>query len=99
MLKNSLRGGYDVVLNGRTHHEELLAITKELEEKYSIQSLVCMGDIANEDDVKGMLDEVKNKFDRIDVLVNNAAIVYDMEIEERPISLFEETMHNNVTGT
>lgn len=58
-----------------------------------------MGDIANEEDVKRMLDEVKNKFGRLDVLVNNAGIVYDMEVFERPTSVFEETMHNNVTGT
>ncbi len=33
------------------------------------------------------------------MLVNNAGIVYDMEIAERPLKIFEETMHNNVTGT
>lgn len=99
MLKNLLRGGYCIVLNGRSHEEEIRVISKELEEKYSIECLVCMGDIANEDDVKRMLDEVQNKFGRLDVLVNNAGIVYDMEIEERATSVFEETMHNNVTGT
>lgn len=77
----------------------MLTIAKELEEKYKIKSLICMGDIANEEDVKRMLGEVKNKFGRLDVLVNNASIVYDMEIEDRPTTLFEETMHNNVTGT
>ncbi len=99
VAKKFAEGGYTVVLNGRTHYEEMLAISKELEEKYSIQCLICMGDIANEEEVKKMLLEVKNKFGRLDVLVNNAGIVYDMEIEERPTSIFEETMHNNVTGT
>lgn len=99
MLKNLRRGGYCAVLNGRSHEEEIRVISKELEEKYSIECLVCMGDIANEEDVKRMLAEVKNKFGRLDVLVNNASVVYDMEIEERATSVFEETMHNNVTGT
>ena len=97
--KKFSEGGYCVVLNGRSHEEEMQVISKELEEKYSIECLVCMGDIANEEDVKRMLDEVQNKFGRLDVLVNNASIVYDMEIEERATSVFEETMHNNVTGT
>ncbi len=61
--------------------------------------MVCYGDIANEEDVKRMLEEVKNTFGTLDVLVNNAGIVYDMEIEDRPTTLFEETMHNNATGT
>lgn len=91
--------GYNVVLNDRLEYEKLLQIKKELDENYSIQSSVCMGDIANEEDVKRMLNEVKTKFERLDVLVNNAGIVYDMEIEERPTCVFEETMHNNVTGT
>ncbi len=92
-------GGYNIVLNGRSHYEELVKIQKEIEEKYSVKCLVCYGDIANEEDVKRMLEEVKNTFGTLDVLVNNAGIVYDMEIEDRPTTLFEETMHNNATGT
>lgn len=99
MLINLLRGGYNIVLNGRSKKEELFTISKELEEKFSVECLVCMGDISNEEDVKRMLNEVKNNFGRLDVLINNAGIVYDMEVSERPTSVFEETMHNNVTGT
>lgn len=99
IVKKFAGGGYNVVLNGRTHYEELFVISKELEEQFSIECLVSMGDIANEEDVKRMLEELKNKFERLDVLVNNAGIVYDMEIDERPTNVFEETIHNNVTGT
>lgn len=91
--------GYDIVLNDRLEYEKLSEIQKELEDKYSVSCLVCYGNIANEKDVKRMLDEVKARFGRLDVLVNNAGIVYDMELDERPTSIFEETMHNNVTGT
>lgn len=79
-------------------NEEFLEIQKEIE-KFGVECLITLGDIASEDDVKRMLSEVKARFGRLDVLVNNAGIVYDMAIEERPTSLFEETMHNNVTGT
>ncbi len=91
--------GYTIVLNDREEYEKLLEIQKELEEKYSVSCIVCFGDIANENDVIKMLENVKNEFGRLDVLVNNAGIVYDMELDERPTSIFEETMHNNVTGT
>ncbi len=99
IAKKFAEGGYNLVLNGRSHFEEFLTIKKELEVNKTIKCLICMGDIANESDVTRMLQEVKNTFGRLDVLVNNAGIVYDMEMAERPTSLFEETMHNNVTGT
>lgn len=99
LLKSLQGGGYNVILNGRTHYEELVKISKEIEAKYQIKCMVAYGDIANENDVKRMLIEVKNKFGTLDVLVNNAGIVYDMEVEERTTEIFEKTMHNNVTGT
>lgn len=94
-----MQGGYNVILNGRTHYEELVKISKEIEETYQIKCRVAYGDIAKEDDVKRMLKEVKNEFGTLDVLVNNAGIVYDMEVFERTTEIFEKTMHNNVTGT
>ncbi len=99
VAKKFAGGGYNIVLNDREEYEKLLEIQKELEEKYSVSCFVCFGDVANEDDVIKMLENVKSAFGRLDVLVNNAGIVYDMELDERPTSIFEETMHNNVTGT
>lgn len=46
-----------------------------------------------------MLSEINQEFGTLDVLVNNASIVYDMELSERSTKIFEETLHNNVTGT
>ena len=91
--------GYNIVLNDRLEYEKLLEIKKEIEEKYSVESIVCFGDISVEADVERMLEEVKERFGTLDVLVNNAGIVTDMELDERPTSVFDETMHNNVTGT
>ncbi len=91
--------GYNVILNDRLEKEKLEAIKNELKISFDIEVLICYGDISNEEDVKRMLEEVDRKFGRLDVLVNNAGIVYDMEIDERPTSIFEETIHNNVTGT
>jgi len=97
--KKFAEGGYNLVLNGRSHLEDFIDIQKEMENTYGVECLVCIGDISDEGDVKRMLHEVREKFGRLDVLVNNAGIVYDMEIEERTTAIFEETLHNNITGT
>lgn len=90
---------YDVIINDRLDKDILENIKKDLEEKYSINCLVCFGDISIEKEVIRMLNEVKKFSNKLDVLVNNASIVYDLEIYERNTSIFDETIHNNITGT
>lgn len=91
--------GYDIILNDKEEKEVLETIKADLEFKYSIKVLVCFGDVSDETCVLTMLKNVQDEFGRLDVLVNNAGIVFDMELFERSTELFESTMHNNVTGT
>ena len=46
-----------------------------------------------------MCNEIKEEIGNIDVLVNNAGIVYDMELEDRTVEIFNKTINNNLTGT
>ena len=98
-VKKFAKEGFNIILNDRINEDELVNLKNEMEEKYNVKCLVCFGDISNEEDVKRMLLNVKEKFGTLDCLINNAGIVYDMELNDRPTRIFEETMHNNVTGT
>ena len=46
-----------------------------------------------------MIERIIEEFGKIDVLVNNAAIVIDKEFSERTFEDFEETLRVNVSGT
>jgi 3-oxoacyl-[acyl-carrier protein] reductase len=91
--------GYDIILNDKEDKEILEAIKADIEFQYAVKVLVCFGDISDETFVLDMLDCVKKEFGTLDVLVNNASIVDDMELFDRSTEIFEKTMHNNVTGT
>lgn len=91
--------GYNVVLNDFEDEDILNKIKDDLESKYNNQCLVIFGDISNEDVVIRMLDKLKSNNIKLDVLINNAAIVTDIELDDRDTKVFDETMHNNVTGT
>ena len=58
-----------------------------------------MADVSHEDEVLKLLAIVKSRFSQVDVLVNNAAIVEDMEVEDRSVELFNNTIRNNVSST
>ena len=93
------KDGYDIVVNDMVGKEQVDKVVKYIEDNYSVSAIGVMADVSHEDQVLKLLDIVKSRFSRVDVLVNNAAIVEDMEIEERSTDLFNNTIRNNVTST
>lgn len=93
------KDGYDIVVNDMVGKEQVDKVVKHIEENYSTSAIGVMADVSKEEEVLKLLEIVKNRFNHIDVLINNAAIVEDMEIKERSTELFNETIRNNVTST
>lgn len=90
--------GFDIVLNDFQNKELLEKNKLFLEKEYNSKVLICFGDVSLEEDVLRMLGEVREEFSRLDVLVNNAAVVTDLELEDRSLELFENTIRNNVSS-
>jgi 3-oxoacyl-[acyl-carrier protein] reductase len=65
------RGGYDVALN-YSSSEAAARKTAAEAEKLGAKTLVIKCDVSDEPGVRAMLKQVKEKFARLDVLVNNA---------------------------
>ena len=62
--------GADIILVSRTK-EKLEQVADELK-KFNVTTLVCQCDVSKKDQVKEMSRIVLEKFDSVDVLVNNA---------------------------
>lgn len=90
--------GYNVVINYNNSEKEALELKKYIEENYSVDVLTLKADVSNEEDVKNMILTIINNFGRIDVLVNNAGIVYDRAFDEITVEEFERTLKVNVIG-
>jgi NAD(P)-dependent dehydrogenase (short-subunit alcohol dehydrogenase family) len=62
-------------------------------------------DVTNEDDVAGLFRTVKEKFGKLDVLVNNAGFAWprggpiDLEVAETPLDIWRQVLDANLTGT
>lgn len=56
-------------------------------------------DVSKEGDVQKMMGGVIKKFGKIDVLVNNAGIVFDVPILEKTVKQWEHTLRVNLIGT
>lgn len=91
--------GADVVIHYYQHKEQAESIEKFIQSHYQVETLLVQGDVANEEDVKRMVEEVLNKFGQIDVLVNNAGIAIDTTFEDKTVDNFRRTLDVNLIGT
>jgi len=91
--------GAKVVVNYRQTADRAAAVVEKIKEDCGVETLAVGGDVSIEDDVKKMFDLAEEKFSRVDILVNNAAVcptrwVKDMDEEE-----WNRTIAVNLTGT
>lgn len=90
--------GFDVVIHYRASH--LLAKSVEVEcQRLGRQTLLAKCDVRDESAVKQMIKDVRSKFGRIDVLVNNAGITKDGLLVSMTSSDFSEVVDVNLKGT
>ena len=74
--------------------EETLAACK----KQGVEAYAVCANVANSEDVDKLFDEVKDKFGRIDVLVNNAGITRDNLILRMTEEEFNQVIDVNLKG-
>ena len=66
---------------------------------FNVKTLVIKCDIKNEEEVKNMIEEIINKFNKIDVLVNNAAIELNSDFFDKDSISFNKVLNTNLIGT
>lgn len=91
--------GYNLVLCFNSNKEEAVLLKSELESSYNVEVLLIKVDISNENDVINLKNSVIDRFSRIDVLINNAAIEISSDIMEKDMKSFREVLDVNVIGT
>lgn len=90
--------GYNIALNYRTENDELQELKKEIE-KNDVQVLAVQGDVSNFQDCEKIVKQTIERFERIDVLVNNAGITKDMLLARMKEEDFKQVIDINLVGT
>ena len=90
--------GYNVVINYIESKTEANELKEYVESNFNIKALVIEADVSNENAVINMIKSIIKEFGRIDVLVNNAGIVYDRDFADITVDEFKRTLEVNVLG-
>lgn len=92
------QAGADVVVND---HSELAGAqdTARQIQQAGRRSLVIKADVANQDQVKAMVEQIIEEFGRVDILVNNAGINIKKVAEEMDEETWNKVIDVNLNGT
>lgn len=96
IAKDLAQKGYQVILNGRSEISEDVLQTFD----GSVESVAQVtGDVSDFDGAKAIIDEVVERFGRIDVLINNAGITRDGLVMRMKEEDYDDVMNTNLKGT
>ncbi|MCL0318645.1 3-oxoacyl-ACP reductase FabG [Apilactobacillus xinyiensis] len=86
------------IVIANSHRELSDAERDELQSKFANPVDILVGDVASEDDAKSMVNEVVDKYGRIDVLINNAGITQDTLLTRMKADSFKQVLDTNLFG-
>lgn len=92
--------GHDVVIDyaSGASEKEARALAEELASQYQVDVLVACADVSDFDAAKGLVDAALERFERIDVLVNNAGITRDGLLARMKERDFDEVVAVDLKG-
>ncbi|AAD35526.1 short-chain dehydrogenase [Thermotoga maritima MSB8] len=90
--------GCSVVVASR-NLEEASEAAQKLTEKYGVETMAFRCDVSNYEEVKKLLEAVKEKFGKLDTVVNAAGINRRHPAEEFPLDEFRQVIEVNLFGT
>jgi len=88
------RRRHQVVVHYNNKEDEAKKVSSRIEE-----SIVLRADVINYIEVKSLVDEVMDRWGRIDVLVNNAGITKESLLIKTSEQDFEDVINTNLKGT
>ena len=91
--------GYNTVITYNSHKDEAIELQKEINDKYNTESLVIKCDISKEEDIENLKNEIISKFNKLDVLVNNASIAIDTTFSDKTKENYMKILEINLVGT
>ncbi|MDL2310664.1 3-oxoacyl-[acyl-carrier-protein] reductase [Peptostreptococcaceae bacterium OttesenSCG-928-C18] len=91
------KNGYDIAINYRSNEEEALEV-KRLCEKNGAKAEIIKADVSIFEECEDLFKEVKDKFSKVDLLVNNAGITKDNLIIRMTPEDFNDVIKTNLNS-
>jgi 3-oxoacyl-[acyl-carrier protein] reductase len=93
------KDGYHIAVNGRRAEGEVSTVLQELSST-GVSAMYCQGDVADLADRQRMVGQIRDRFGRLDVLVNNAGVAPEVraDILDASAESFDRLISINLRG-
>ncbi|MCB8881084.1 glucose 1-dehydrogenase [Acidisoma cellulosilytica] len=96
MARGLAQAGADVVITGRDAEKGKAAVASL--EALGGRAAFLAGDLAEAEDCKGLADKAADRFDRLDILINNAGIVARKRPEALTLEEWNQVLATNLSS-
>lgn len=90
--------GYNLVVAYNNSKDDAEKLKNIINDKYKVDVLILKCDLANEEMICECVDKAIKYFKKIDILVNNAAVEYNLEFSDKTKEMFMHTLEINLVG-
>lgn len=95
-IARTLAKDYDVILHYNSNEKSTKLLKEELDNKYNSDYLMVKCDLSKEEEIDNMLKIIYNKYENIDILINNAGIAIDTLFEDKTKDNFMKILDINL---
>lgn len=90
--------GYNIVLNYNKSEEKANNLMKVISDSYAVDVLVIKADVSDKAQVDAMVKKAYEKFESIDVLVNNAGVSLEKLFTDTTVDEWNQVVSTNLTS-
>ena len=95
-IASLLGDSYEVILHYNNNYDEVMKLKDKLDTLYNTDVLAVKCNLAKEEEIDNMLRIIYDRYDKIDILINNAATTCDTLFEDKTKDNFMKTLDINL---
>lgn len=99
LIKTFASNNYNVIITYNNSYNEAEKIMRFVVDNYNVNADIIKCDITKEEDIINLKNFIAEKYNKLDILVNNAAYAQDNYIDEKTKEEFMNVLEVNVCGT
>ena len=91
--------GVNIIMTYYNKKDDTIKLEDDIKKKYHVNVESFYLDLSSEESVNNLFNEISNKYQKIDYLINNAALSLDNDIFDKNHDEFMSVLEVNVVGT